>query len=72
MKDAFGGILNLVLIVVFLLLIEGILGLVVNYSKAFRMKNTVISAIEILIITFVIKKVDLLRITILYIQLLLK
>ena len=46
MKDAFGGILNLVLIVVFLLLIEGILGLVVNYSKAFRMKNTVISAIE--------------------------
>jgi len=46
MKDAFGGILNLVLIVVFLLLVEGILGLVVNYSKAFRMKNTVISAIE--------------------------
>ncbi len=46
MKDAFGGILNLVLIVVFLLLVEGILGLVVNYSKAFRMKNIVISAIE--------------------------
>ena len=46
MKDAFGGILNLVLIVVFLVLVEGILGLVVNYSKAFRMKNVVISAIE--------------------------
>ena len=46
MKDAFGGILNLVLIVIFLLLVEGILGLVVNYSKAFRMKNIVISAIE--------------------------
>ena len=46
MKDAFGGILNLVLIVVFLVIVEGILGLVVNYSKAFRMKNVVISAIE--------------------------
>lgn len=46
MKDAFGGILNLVLIVIFLVVVEGILGLAVNYSKAFRMKNIVISAIE--------------------------
>lgn len=46
MKDAFGGIVNVFLVAVFLVIVEGILGLVVNYSKAFRMKNEVISAIE--------------------------
>lgn len=46
MKDAFGGIINIALISVFLLIVSGILGLTVNYTKAFRMKNTVISAIE--------------------------
>ena len=46
MRDAFGGVMNIILIAVFLVIVEGILGLVVNYSKAFRMKNIVISAIE--------------------------
>lgn len=46
MKDAFGGILNLALISVFLLIVSGVLGLTVNYTKAFRMKNVVISTIE--------------------------
>jgi hypothetical protein len=46
MKDAFGGIVNIVLVAIFLVIISGILGLVVNYTKAFRMKNTVISTIE--------------------------
>ncbi len=46
MKDAFGGIMNIFFIAVFLVIVEGILGLVVNYSKAFRMKNIVISSIE--------------------------
>lgn len=46
MKDAFGGILNIVLIAVFLIIVEAILGFVVSYTKAFRMKNYVISAIE--------------------------
>ena len=46
MKDAFGGILNIVLVAIFLVIVAGILGLVVNYTKAFRMKNTVISTIE--------------------------
>lgn len=46
MKDAFGGILNIFIIVVVLILIEGLLGLVVNYTKAFRMKNYIISAFE--------------------------
>lgn len=46
MKDAFGGIVNIVLVAIFLVIISGILGLVVNYTKAFRMKNAVISYIE--------------------------
>ena len=46
MKESFGGILNLVLIVVFLLVVMGSLGLVVSYTKAFRMKNNVISRLE--------------------------
>ena len=46
MKDAFGGILNLVLVSVFLVIVSGILGFGVNYIKTFRMKNVVISAIE--------------------------
>ena len=46
MRDAFGGIVNIVFVAIFLLIISGILGLIVNYTKAFRMKNTVISAIE--------------------------
>ena len=46
MQEAFGGILNLILIALFLIIIEGILGFTVNYTKAFKMKNAVISAIE--------------------------
>ncbi len=46
MQDAFGGIVNLVLIVLFLVIVEGILGMTVNYTKAFKMKNIVLSAIE--------------------------
>ena len=47
MKDAFGGILNLAFLAVFLLLVMGILGLIVNYTKAFRMKNFTIDYIEL-------------------------
>lgn len=46
MKEAFGGIVSLVLIVVFLLIVVGVLGLVVSYTKAFKMKNEIISTIE--------------------------
>lgn len=46
MKDAFGGILNIMFIAVFLVIVSGILGFIVCYTKAFRMKNFVISAIE--------------------------
>ena len=46
MRDAFGGVLSLVLVTIFLVIVSGILALIVNYTKAFRMKNIVISAIE--------------------------
>ncbi len=46
MQEAFGGILNIVLIVIFLVIVEGILGFAVCYTKAFRMKNYVISVVE--------------------------
>ena len=46
MQDAFGGILSLVILAVFLLIVEGVLGLTVCYTKAFRMKNAIITTIE--------------------------
>lgn len=46
MKDAYGGIVNLVFIALFLLILSCIFGLIVSYTKAFKMKNNVISVIE--------------------------
>lgn len=46
MQEAFGGIMNIIFIAVFLLLVEGILGFIVVYQRAFRVKNMVISSIE--------------------------
>ena len=46
MKDAFGGVFNVIFIVLFLVIMIGILGLVVSYTKAFKMKNIIITHIE--------------------------
>lgn len=46
MRDAFGGIVNIVIIVVFLVIVSGYLAFNVNYTKAFRVKNKIITAIE--------------------------
>ena len=46
MKEAFGGIVNLVFLIIFLLIVVGVLALVVSYTKAFRMKDAIISVIE--------------------------
>lgn len=46
MRDAFGGLMNMVIIVVFLVLVSGYLAFNVNYTKAFRVKNKIISTIE--------------------------
>ncbi len=46
MRDAFGGVVNLVMIVVFLVIVSGYLAFNVNYTKAFRVKNYIISTFE--------------------------
>lgn len=46
MRDAFGGLMNMVIIVVFLVLVSGYLAFNVNYTKAFRVKNKIITTIE--------------------------
>lgn len=46
MRDALGGLVNLVIIVVFIVLVSGYLAFNVNYTKAFRVKNKIITAIE--------------------------
>ena len=46
MRDALGGLVNIVIIVVFLVIVSGYLAFNVNYTKAFRVKNKIISTIE--------------------------
>lgn len=46
MRDAFGGIVNITFIVVFMVIVNGYLAFAANYNKAFRMKNKIISLIE--------------------------
>ncbi len=46
MRDAFGGVVNLAMIVVFLVLVTGYLAFNVNYTKAFRVKNYIITKFE--------------------------
>ncbi len=46
MRDAFGGIVNIAIIVVFLVIVSGYLAFNVNYTKAFRVKNKIISTYE--------------------------
>ena len=42
MRDAIGGSVNLVIIVVFMLLVSGYLAFNINYTKAFKVKNKII------------------------------
>lgn len=46
MRDAFGGLVNIVIIVVFMVIVSGYLAFNVNYTKAFRVKNKIVSAYE--------------------------
>ena len=46
MRDAIGGSANLVLIVFFIVFVMGYMAFNVNYTKAFRMKNKIISVYE--------------------------
>lgn len=46
MKDAISGAMSLQIIVIFMLIVNGYLAFSVNYTKAFRVKNEIISIIE--------------------------
>jgi len=46
MRDAFGGLLNIVIIVVFMTLVSGYLAFNVSYAKGLKVKNKIISTIE--------------------------
>lgn len=46
MRDAIGGALTIQIILIFLILVNGYLAITVNYTKAFRVKNGIISIIE--------------------------
>ena len=46
MRDALGGSVTIVIIVVFIVIVLGYLAFNVNYTKAFRMKNKIISTYE--------------------------
>ena len=43
MRDALGGAVNIIIIVVFIVIVLGYLAFNVNYTKAFRMKDKIIS-----------------------------
>ena len=46
MKDALGSYFNLTLLFFFILLVSGFIALSVNYTKAYRVKNNVLTLIE--------------------------
>lgn len=46
MRDAFGGLVNIAIIIVFLVIVSGYMAYNVSYAKAFRVKNKIISTIE--------------------------
>lgn len=46
MRDAFGGIVNITFIVVFMLIVSGYMAFSVSYNKAFKVKNKIITVLE--------------------------
>lgn len=46
MKDALGGYFNLTLLFVFILLVSGFISLSISYTKAYRVKNNVLTYLE--------------------------
>ena len=46
MRDSMGGVVTLAIIVVFIVLASGYMAFNVNYTKAFKMKNKIISIYE--------------------------
>ncbi len=46
MREAIGGAMSIQIIIIFLLIVNAYLAFTVNYTKAFRVKNEIISIIE--------------------------
>ena len=46
MRDAIGGAFNVSIIIAFLLIVSGYLAFNINYTKAFRVKNKIITTLE--------------------------
>lgn len=46
MRDALGGLVNIAIIVVFITLVSGFMAFNINYTKAFRVKNKIITTLE--------------------------
>lgn len=46
MRDAIGGVVNVTVIAVFMLIVSGYLAFSVSYNKAFKVKNKIISVLE--------------------------
>jgi len=46
MRDAIGGLVNIQVILVFIVIVSGYLAFSVNYTKAFRVKNKIITTLE--------------------------
>lgn len=59
MRDAIGGVVNIQIILVFIVIVSGYLAFSVNYTKAFRVKNKIITTLEhsiILLIMMLLKQ----------------
>ncbi len=46
MRDAIGGLVNIWMILIFITLVSGFMAFNINYTKAFRVKNQIITSIE--------------------------
>ncbi len=46
MRDAFGGVFTIQVILVFIFIYVGFLGLAINYGKSFKLKNNIIDYLE--------------------------
>ena len=46
MRDAIGGVFNITFVAIFIVVISGYLAFTISYSKAFKVKNKIISVLE--------------------------
>ena len=54
MRDAFGGLLNIGIIVVFMTIVSGYLAFNVSYAKAFKVKNKLYQQLRIIMLNVIL------------------